>query len=41
MTPCHDPNDYEVGLRHGLEQILIFDEDARVINGGKYNGLDR
>ena len=41
MTPCHDPNDYEVGLRHNLEQILIFDEDARVINGGKYNGLDR
>ena len=41
MTPCHDPNDYEVGLRHNLEQILIFDEDARVINGGKYNGMDR
>ena len=41
MTPCHAPNDYEVGLRHNLEQILIFDEDARVINGGKYNGLDR
>ena len=41
MTPCHDPNDYEVGLRHNLEQILIFDEDAHVINGGKYNGLDR
>ena len=41
MTPCHDPNDYEVGQRHNLEQILIFDEDARVINGGKYNGLDR
>ena len=28
MTPCHDPNDYEVGLRHNLEQILIFDDDA-------------
>ncbi|MBQ9044947.1 MAG: valine--tRNA ligase [Oscillospiraceae bacterium] len=41
MTPCHDPNDYEVGLRHNLEQILIFDEDAHVINGGKYNGMDR
>ena len=41
MTPCHDPNDYEVGLRHGLEQILIMDEDARIINGGKYNGMDR
>ena len=41
MTPCHDPNDFEVGLRHDLEQILIFDNDAKVINGGKYNGLDR
>ena len=41
MTPCHDPNDFEVGLRHNLEQILIFDDDAKVINGGKYNGMDR
>ncbi|MBQ9980608.1 MAG: valine--tRNA ligase [Oscillospiraceae bacterium] len=41
MTPCHDPNDYEVGLRHDLEQILIMDEDANIINGGKYNGMDR
>ena len=41
MTPCHDPNDYEVGLRHNLEQIQCIDEDAKIINGGKYNGLDR
>ena len=41
MTPCHDPNDFEVGQRHGLEQILILDNDAKIINGGKYNGLDR
>ena len=41
MTPCHDPNDYEVGLRHGLEQIQCIDEDAKICNGGKYNGLDR
>ncbi|MDR0917412.1 MAG: valine--tRNA ligase [Oscillospiraceae bacterium] len=41
MTPCHDPNDFEVGQRHGLEQILVLDNDAKVINGGKYNGLDR
>ena len=41
MTPCHDPNDFEVGLRHNLEQILVLDENAKVINGGKYNGLDR
>ncbi|MDO4989740.1 MAG: valine--tRNA ligase [Eubacteriales bacterium] len=41
MTPCHDPNDYEVGLRHGLEQVQCIDEDARIINGGKYDGMDR
>ncbi|MCI6647554.1 MAG: valine--tRNA ligase [Oscillospiraceae bacterium] len=41
MTPCHDPNDFEVGLRHNLEQILIFDGDAHIINGGKYDGMDR
>lgn len=41
MTPCHDPNDYEVGLRHNLEQILCIDEDAKIINGGKYNDMDR
>ena len=41
MTPCHDPNDYEVGLRHNLEQILVIDEDAKIINGGKYDGMDR
>ena len=41
MTPCHDPNDYEVGLRHNLEQILVINEDAKIINGGKYNGMDR
>ena len=41
LTPCHDPNDYEASLRHGLDQILILDEDAKIINGGKYNGMDR
>ena len=41
MTPCHDPNDYEVGLRHNLEQVQVIDEDAKIINGGKYNGMDR
>ncbi len=41
MTPCHDPNDYEVGLRHNLEQIQVIDEDAKIMNGGKYNGMDR
>ena len=41
MTPCHDPNDYEVGLRHNLEQIQCIDEDGKIINGGKYDGMDR
>ena len=41
ITPCHDPNDFEVGRRHNLEEILVLDNDAKVINGGKYNGLDR
>ena len=41
MTPCHDPNDFEVGLRHNLEQILVIDDNGCIINGGKYDGLDR
>ena len=41
MTPCHDPNDYEVGLRHNLERVQCIDEDAKIINGGKYDGMDR
>ncbi len=41
-TPCHDPNDFEMGLRHNLEQILVFNGDATVNeNGGKYCGMDR
>jgi len=42
ITPAHDPNDFEVGLRHDLEQIRVMDDNA-VINkfGGKYEGLDR
>lgn len=41
-TPCHDPNDFEMGQRHDLEQILVFNEDATVNeNGGKYCGMDR
>lgn len=42
ITPAHDPNDFEVGKRHDLEQINIFNDDAAVNeNGGKYNGMDR
>ncbi|NMA24204.1 MAG: valine--tRNA ligase, partial [Clostridiales bacterium] len=41
ITPCHDPNDFEVGLRHNLEQVLVLDENAKIINSGKYDGMDR
>ncbi len=42
MTPAHDPNDFEVGLRHNLEIIRVLDDNGRVnALGGKYEGLDR
>ena len=42
VTPAHDPNDYQIGLRHDLERIQIIDENAKINeNGGKYAGLDR
>jgi len=41
ITPCHDPNDFEVGKRHNLPEYLVLDGEAKVINGGKYNGMDR
>ena len=42
MTPCHDPNDFLIGQKHNLEQILVLDEAAKINeNGGKYQGLDR
>ncbi|MDR3321423.1 MAG: valine--tRNA ligase [Synergistaceae bacterium] len=42
ITPAHDPNDFLVGLRHGLEQIQVIDDRGRMNeNGGKYAGLDR
>ncbi len=42
ITPCHDPNDFEVGKRHNLEEILVMDGNAKInANGGKYEGLDR
>jgi valyl-tRNA synthetase len=42
ITPAHDPNDFQVGLRHNLPQIRVMD-DHGIINefGGKYQGLDR
>ncbi|CAM3506917.1 valine--tRNA ligase [Pseudostreptobacillus hongkongensis] len=42
MTPAHDPNDFEVSKRTGLEILNIFTPDAKInSNGGKYEGLDR
>ena len=40
MTPAHDPNDFEVGLRHNLEVIRVIADDGHINeNGGPYNGL--
>ena len=42
MTPSHDPNDFEVAKRTGLEFLNVFTEDAHINeNGGKYVGLER
>lgn len=43
VTPAHDPNDFDMGLRHGLEFINIFTDNAYLNNNvpGKYQGLDR
>ena len=42
ITPAHDPNDFLVGQRHGLEQIRVLNDDATVnAFGGKYEGMDR
>ncbi len=43
ITPAHDFNDYDVGKRHGLEQINVFTDDARINDSAPeaYRGLDR
>ena len=42
ITPAHDPNDFEVGKRHNLEEINILNDDATINDlGGKYAGMDR
>ena len=42
ITPAHDPNDFEVGRRHNLEEINIMNDDATINElGGKYAGMDR
>lgn len=42
ITPAHDPNDFEVGKRHSLQQINVLNDDATINEfGGKYQGMDR
>lgn len=42
ITPAHDPNDFEVGLRHNLEVIDVMTDDAHIKEGwGRYSGMDR
>lgn len=42
ITPAHDPNDFEVGLRHDLAQIKVLNDDATMNHyAGKYEGMDR
>ena len=42
ITPAHDFNDFEIGLKHGLEQIKVIDETGRMNeNAGPYQGMDR
>ncbi|BDR79215.1 valine--tRNA ligase [Clostridium tetani] len=42
ITPAHDPNDYEVGKRHDLEEIIVMNENGTINElGGKYSGMDR
>ena len=42
ITPAHDPNDYQVGKRHNLPEIIILNNDGTIVKGyGRYSGLDR
>ncbi len=42
VTPAHDPNDFEIGKRHDLEQLIVMNEDATMNkNAGKFEGMDR
>ena len=42
ITPAHDPNDFEVGKRHNLEEIVVINDDATMNKlAGKYEGMDR
>ena len=42
VTPAHDPNDFEIGQRHQLENIIVMDENGKMNDkAGKYEGMDR
>ncbi len=41
VTPAHDPDDFEIGRRHGLPSITVLDEHGRVTAHGPFEGLDR
>jgi valyl-tRNA synthetase len=42
VTPAHDPNDFEIGQRHGLPALQVMDEQARIVNTGlEFDGMDR
>lgn len=43
ITPAHDPNDFEIGQRHGLEQVIVIDKEGKMsaAAGPRYQGLDR
>ncbi len=42
VTPAHDPNDFEIGQRHQLENIIVMDENGKMNSkAGKYEGMDR
>ncbi|MDD2233842.1 MAG: valine--tRNA ligase [Desulfitobacteriaceae bacterium] len=42
ITPAHDPNDFEIGRRHNLEQVAVLDKEAKMNEAtGKYKGMDR
>ena len=42
VTPAHDPNDFHLGEKHGLEKLKVIDDDGNMLEGaGKFKGLDR
>jgi len=42
VTPAHDPLDFEIGARHGLETVIVIDTEAKItVDGGEFFGMDR